>query len=250
MTTAALTDAEIEDRFFVTGPKQISALLGQFIYKSIPVTVNFGSEKDFILTTLLEARADELVFDFGGDVLVNQRLHNATHLTFVTSVSGIRVQFSTTGGVNIVRWGDADAFATRLPERVLRLQRRETYRIRMPVAHPIHGYLHYSESGQHHERDWPIHDLSVAGLCLTLPQSSIHLRSMEIESVGFTLPGFAKIDVRSALRHVTDMASGAHHHAHRLGIAFIDLPRSHEVAIQRYIIALERERHKLATDAL
>jgi hypothetical protein len=66
MTTAALTDAEIEDRFFVTGPKQISALLGQFIYKSIPVTVNFGSEKDFILTTLLEAKPDELVFDFGG----------------------------------------------------------------------------------------------------------------------------------------------------------------------------------------
>ena len=99
---SALTDVEIEDRFFVLGTKPIIATLGQFIYKSIPVTVLFNNGNDFILTTLLEARAESLVFDLGGDSQANKRLLESASCMFVTSINGIRVQFSTSGGVKEV----------------------------------------------------------------------------------------------------------------------------------------------------
>lgn len=243
---AALSDDEIEDRYFVLGPKPIIAMLGQFIYKSIPVTVLFNSGNDFILTTLLEARPESLVFDLGGDTQANQRLLKADTCTFVTAVNGIRVQFTTTGGVRQVWWGDANAFAVKLPTRVIRLQRREAYRMVMPMVRSIPVSLCFGprESGQDASR--PIHDLSVSGLGISVAQRPPRAPGDAIQRISFSLPEHREIECAGAIRHVTDIAEGPNSHSCRIGIAFGNLPRPMEIAIQRYIIALERSRHEMA----
>ncbi len=239
---SALTDDEIEDRFFVLGAKPIIATLGQFIYKSIPVTVLFNNGNDFILTTLLEARTESLVFDLGGDSQANKRLLQSASCTFVTSVNGIRVQFSTSGGVKEVWWGDANAFAVKLPTRVVRLQRREAYRIVMPVVKSVSVRLQISQDGVRRDELSPIHDLSVSGLGMTFPHRPKREHGQAIERITFTLPEHHEIDCGGTICHVTELSEGSGSHSYREGVVFRNLPRSMEIAIQRYIIALEHIR--------
>lgn len=243
---AALSDDEIEDRYFVLGPKPIIAMLGQFIYKSIPVTVLFNSGNDFILTTLLEARPESLVFDLGGDTQANQRLLKADTCTFVTAVNGIRVQFTTKGGVRQVWWGDANALAVSLPTRVIRLQRREAYRMVMPMIKSIPVSLCFGPGGSGQDASRPIHDLSVSGLGISLTQRPQRAPGEAIPRITFSLPEHHQIACTGAIRRVTDIAEGPNSHSCRIGVSFADVPRPMEIAIQRYIIALERSRHEMA----
>jgi len=245
--TATLTDDEIEDRFFIQNPQQIIAMLGQFIYKSIPVTVQFNNGNDFILTTLLEARRDSLIFDLGGDSQANIRLLKSASCTFLTSVNGIQVQFSTPGGVKQVWWGDADAFAVKLPTRVIRLQRRDAYRITTPVAKNISVLLQYNELGSISHEICPIHDLSISGLGVTFPHQPNRETGESIERVTFVLPEQGEIECGGVIRHATNIPDGLHKHSYRMGVIFKNLPRQMEIAIQRYIIAIELIRSKVAT---
>jgi c-di-GMP-binding flagellar brake protein YcgR len=247
--SAALTDEEIEDRFFVLGSQQIIATLGQFIYKSIPVTVQFDNGNDSILTTLLEARPESLIFDLGGDPGGNKRLLQSASCTFITAVNGIRVQFSTSGGVRQVWWGDADAFAVRLPTRVVRLQRREAYRIAMPIVKFVPARLQFNQDGVRHDGRCPLHDLSVSGLGMTFPYRANREPGQLIERISFTLAEHREIECGAAIRHVTELSDGSNNQVFRVGVTFKDLPRAAEIAIQRYIIALEHIRRDLAMDS-
>jgi c-di-GMP-binding flagellar brake protein YcgR len=238
---SALTDDEIEDRFFVLGTKPIIATLGQFIYKSIPVTVLFNNGNDFILTTLLEARAESLVFDLGGDSQANKRLLESASCMFVTSINGIRVQFSTSD-VKEVWWGDANAFAVRLPTRVVRLQRRDAYRIAMPVVKSVSVRLQITQDGVRRDEQSNIHDLSVSGLGMTFPHRTRREHGQAIERITFTLPGGHEIDCGGTICHVTELSEGTGSHSFREGVVFGNLTRSMEIAIQRYIISLEHIR--------
>lgn len=244
--SAALSDDEIEDRFFVLGSQSIIATLGQFIYKSIPVTVLFNNGKDFILTTLLEARAEALIFDLGGDPQANNMLLQAASCTFVTSINGIRVQFTTPGTVRKIWWDDAEAFAVGMPRRVLRLQRREAYRIAMPVVKFVPVRLEFNQDGIHQDKQFPIHDLSVSGLGIALPQSVNREPGQVIERLSFTLPERREIECEGVVCHVTELSDGSHSGACRMGITFRNQSRSMEIVIQRFIISLEHARRELA----
>lgn len=244
--TAALTDDEIEDRFFVMGSQPIIATLGQFIYKSIPVTVQFNNGKDFILTTLLEARPESLVFDLGGDAESNRRLLQASSCTFVTSINGIRVQFSTAGGVKQIWWDDAKAFSVRLPTRILRLQRREAYRMVMPLVKFVPVRLQIDQDGFRLDKQCPIHDLSVSGLGTTFPQRPNLEPGQAVGRVIFAFPEGREIDCGGVVCHVTEIADGSGNHSYRVGLAVKNLDRPMEIAIQRYIISVEHIRRELA----
>jgi c-di-GMP-binding flagellar brake protein YcgR len=246
----ALTDDEIEDRFFVLGPLAIIATLGQFIYKGIPVTVLFNNGNDFILTTLLEARRESLIFDLGGDLEANSRLLQSASCTFVTSINGIRVQFSVSGGVKEVWWGDANAFSVRLPTRLVRLQRRDAYRIVMPVVKFVAVRLQFSQDGIHRDERCPIHDLSVSGLGMTFPHRPKREPGQRIERIVFELPEHHEIACEGAVCHLTELSDGSGSHSYRMGIELRNPPRSIEITIQRYIISLEHIRRELAAESM
>jgi c-di-GMP-binding flagellar brake protein YcgR len=245
--SAALTDDEIDDRFYLLGQRHIIATLGQFIYQSIPVTALFNGGNDFILTTLLEARPAALVFDLGGNPQANQRLLKSASCTYVSSVNGIRVQFSTSGGIRRIRWGDADAFAVSLPKRVLRLQRREAYRITTPMIKAITVRLHGGQLDVDQNELKPIHDISVSGFAAIFSLQPNLEPGQSFERVTLTLPK-RFIDSAIVVRHVTASEGVSGHRNYRVGMAFTNLPRSMEIEIQRYIIALEHARHNLALE--
>lgn len=243
--TVLLSDEEIEDRYFLLGRMEILSVLNDVIYRREPVTVNFNSGRDSFLTTLLEARHDALIFDLSGDVKANQRLPESASCVFVLHLNGIHIQFS---GRQAHRfsWGGSDAFWVPLPERIVRRQRRESYRILLPVARPLMVKL-FSDEGLI-QGDYPLHDLSVGGIGITVKQRLRLELGQTIARVNLALPKQRAINCAAVVCHVThigDRQSGAHY---RVGLSFADLSPAMGVAIQRYITRIEHERRGLAPE--
>jgi c-di-GMP-binding flagellar brake protein YcgR len=240
--TTSMTDDEIEDRYFLRGRMEIISVLNNLIHHIEPVTVYFDGGSDFIVTTLLEVGQDRLIFDIGGDAKANQRLLHHTDCMLTAEPDGIRVQFKG-GQVQRFTWGDSDAFWVPLPERIVRLQRRESYRNLLPVVKPLMVNLISPENVILGE--WPAHDLSIGGVGVTILREPRVELGQDIPHLRMTFPSKRSVDSSCVVRHITQISQHLGGTRYRVGVAFQDLPRPMEIAIQRYLIKLEYERRKL-----
>lgn len=239
---AQLSEAEIEDRFQISGARPVGFMLNGFARDSDRFSVHFGSE--MFLTTLLAAHHDKgLVFDCSGSPELNQRFLSSERNVFVGRPGGIHVQFAT-GRAHEILFSGSKAFAVSLPKTLIRLQRRDTFRIETPRSRPLSFFGRMPGGALLNQ---PGHDISVAGVGLIagmLPDDL--LPGTALENCRFTLPGDEHdLHFSATLRHVTEQEGRAGQRQWRLGLQFNDLPPADQNRIQRYIARVERERHEL-----
>ena len=242
MTTAALSDAEIDDRYLLTGQVEILSILNELVHGREPVTVHFDGGRNFFLTTLLEVRPEALIFDLGGNEANNHRLLKNDSCIFVAAPNGVRVQFAT-GRAQRFSWGGLDALWAPLPQRVTRMQRRECYRLPMPISRPVSVSLQLTADAP--RLDWPLHDLGIFGCGALVDEGFTGEVDALVSRVAIVIPDHLDILCAGHIRHLTPEPGERRKHKRRLGLRFLDLPRSMEVQLQRYIVFMEHERRKL-----
>jgi c-di-GMP-binding flagellar brake protein YcgR len=237
----SLRDTELEDRYLLKGTIEVLSVLNNLIRRRENVTVYFDQGRDFILTTLLEARASRLVFDLGSDERTNQRLQQSMTCRFVSLLDGIRIQFSASTPVRF-SWDGMDAFCVQAPDEIMRLQRRETFRLTLPVGKPVnaHVLLPMVES----VAEYPIHDLSVGGLAFTTisePSCSVGDEAM----LSFNLSKNVCIQSEVVIRHITPFTTSSDLKKYRVGVSFTDLRPMFAKTIQVYLAETEAKRRLL-----
>lgn len=240
-------EAEEDEQFFLSGGTEIAFALNDLIHRGELVTVSFNRGGEMILTTLLalDREEDRLIFDWGGSETASRRLLASERSVFVANPEGIKVQFIC-GAVFETTHGGRKAFATGLPDHVVRLQRRESYRVATPVGRPL---LCRVESAAEAPGQYPLHDLSVGGFAFTAPvlPASWQAGAM-LDRVHIMLPEFGEVAAAAEIRHVTRLDPRGSAPAFRVGCRFADLPHAMDVRIQRYIVALERTRRSATPD--
>lgn len=241
---AQLSEAEIEERFHVTGTLPISFLLVGYARTKDQFTVSFGGDQ-MMLTTLLDAQpaGDRLILDCSGSADINRRFLESGHNVFAGRPNGIHVQF-TTGRATEVNFEGGKAFAVPLPKHVVRLQRRDTFRIETPRGKPLQFFGRLT-SGK--LLNFPAHDISVAGIgttALILPDGLAP--GDRLENCHFALPEDEhELFFSATIRHITPQVGRTGIQQWRIGLHFEDMPAIEENRIQRYIAKVERERHEL-----
>lgn len=239
---SAMKIDQIEDRFFVRGRMEILHVLNDLIHRHEAVTVHFpdaDGHLGHLEVRLLEARDDRLIFEAGDDTPLHQRLLGATDCAFVASPDGIRVQFSA-HPVQRIDLDDSSVFTVPMPERLARLQRQETFRIRIPAAKALQVKLSAADGTD--LGTWPLHDLSAGGLGVSVSRDGNPGLVDKIARVSFMLPDHGVVDCAVTLRHATGTHERDATGRCRIGVAFTGLPLETRVAIQRYIINMEHER--------
>ncbi len=109
--------------------------------KGSMVTVHFDQGNSFLLTSIIALSTDnrEFFLDMGSDDEMNRRALLTNKLIFTTIIDKVKVQFS----LNKVSQTQHDgrlAFLASVPETLLRLQRREYFRLPTPVVNQIPEY--------------------------------------------------------------------------------------------------------------
>ena len=242
---AQLSEAEIEDRFHVVGTLPIAFMLTGFARERDSFSVQFGGGQDLFLTPLLsvEPHSGVLIFDCSGSEETNRKFLASERNVFVGRPAGIHVQF-VTGPAREIKFEGGKAFSVALPKRLLRLQRREYFRIETPHVRPLQFFGRLPGGAL---LNLPAHDISVAGIGLTAPTPPDGLEvGMALESCRFSLPEEEQdLFFKASVRHITARESRAGIRQWRIGLQFADLPGNAGNRIQRYIARLERERHEL-----
>lgn len=240
---AQLSAAEIEARFQIAGRRAVAFTLAEYARAAVQFSVQFGD--DLFVTTLLAAQPEEnrLVFDCSGAESLNKRLLLADECHFSARPGGVLVQFRG-GRVSAVRYEGAPAFAIDLPEAIIRLQRRDNFRIATPRVNPLRFFGRLPDGGS---IDLPAFDISVGGIGLLAARDPYPLAvGMRLERCHFHLPDDThELFFTATVQHVSEREVKSGVHQWRIGLQFADLPAGEQARIQRYIARLERERHEL-----
>lgn len=241
---AQLSEAEIEARFHVTGTLPIAFLLVGYARTKDQFTVSFGGDQ-MMLTTLLDAQpaGDRLIFDCSGSAEINRRFLLGDHNVFAGRPGGIHVQFASGRATEVIFEG-SKAFAVALPKYVVRLQRRDTFRIETARGKPLQFF---GRQAGGRLLNLPAHDISVAGLGMTALALPDGLAPGErLENCHFALPEDEhELFFSATVCHITPQVGRSGQQQWRIGLHFDGLPPVEENRIQRYIAKVERERHEL-----
>ena len=225
---------------------EIVAVLRSLIQKNALITVYFDHGQSFLLTSMIALDADrgEIIVDFGSNDEMNQRALLASKLIFTTLVDKVKVQFSVSK-LTQARHDGRPSFIGAIPETLLRLQRREFFRLSTPIANPV--LLNATikrEDGSKISVDLPLLDISGGGigLMLTPGQAQLLHQGDVLDDCKINLPDEGLLSATFCVRNAFDVTArnGARHV--RVGCEFVKLPSLRLTMVQRYITRVERER--------
>jgi c-di-GMP-binding flagellar brake protein YcgR len=239
-----LEEANAYDQYLLYSPVEISAVLRNAMKQGCMVTVYFDMGRAFFLTSLLEVTTKGIVLDYGSDESINRQALQATRLICTMNVSRVKVQFGVPG-VRLVQFEDRPAFASVLPEQLLRLQRREFFRVSTPIVKPLYCELPMpSPEGEETTLQLPLLDISAGGLALmvTMEQTRLFVHNQIFNNCLLPLPN--ELNIRLSLRvcNLFEVSNRAGNRYARVGCEYLELAGTPLNHIQRYITHLERER--------
>lgn len=230
--------------YILRNPVEIGFVLRSLVARGSLVSVYFDQGQSSFLTTLLDvdSKVGCFWFDVASSDAVNRVFLRADRAVFVAAPDGVKVQFVLMGGVELSAHSGASAFVAPFPEDLIKLQRREFFRIETPIGKPLICRMPHP-SGKMLE--FPLHDISIGGIGIWLNGEHAFELGEVYRGCRIDLGTFGQIDVRLELRgkRTVTMRNGSV--STLLGFRFVDLPTHTENVLQRYMAHLERERSQL-----
>jgi len=232
--------------YLLHSPAEILSVLRSLIQKGALITVYFDQGQSFILTSLIALNPEkgEIVLDLGSNEEMNRRALLTNKLIFTTQIDKVKIQFSLQKLTQTQHEGRA-AFRGAMPEALLRLQRREYFRLSTPIANPILLNMTVARGdGSKMSVDLPLLDISGGGIgVMTTPaQASLFQRGDQLDDWRINLPNEGLLSVRLCVRNAFDVTTRTGLRHVRVGCEFVNLPSLRLTMVQRYITRIERER--------
>ena len=232
------------EKYLLHGRGAIIQKLRQLAKSRSLITAHFGGGQHSLLTAVLEVlpEKDVVVLDYGADEKINKKILEAGRIVFKTQHEGITAQFTVDRVQRAKRHGKT-AFACALPESLLWVQRREFYRVRVPLGDPVYCEIPRPDD---EPLSLSIIDISVGGVGLNDAENRLEV---ELDQI---LPGcklrlgehgdaLVNLVVRNLIPVNPDDTSAGR----RVGCQIQDLAMDMNTIIQRYIHAVEALRRRV-----
>lgn len=238
------------EKYTLHGRRQIRQLLEELMAHHALIAAHFGNKQSFVTALIgLSEDEDSLFLDASPDAGVNRRVLANDHLLCVTQLDRIRIQFALSELQQVSQSGH-NTLRAPVPERILRLQRREFFRLQVPIMHALSCSLNAKALDDSTLRvDARVLDISGGGVALQLPLMTQSPAMAEFV-VGATVDDCAlrlldadPITLSLEVRNISRITQRSGTELLRLGCQFVGLSRSAENIILRYIFNTERERN-------
>lgn len=227
--------------FTIHSRMEIIHILRAIQNKTELVTAYFNQGQDFLLTSIVDVDAanEILIFDYGINEQLNQRIQESGRIILVTMQDKVKVQF-VIEQMQVIQYQGRPAFQAKLPDNLIRLQRREYYRLATPIVKPIKCLIIKPNNSK---IEAPIANISLGGMAITHYQDQTSLTIGDrLDTCRVALPEIGTLSTGIEIRNEQEiiMPNGARNR--RADCMFINLPPNQQAMIQRYITKLERER--------
>ena len=242
-----LLQADDYSRYLLREKTDILFNLRALMQRRAMLSAFIDASADSFLSAILAITADEqhLILDAASDEAINLRVEAAEKLICVTQLDKIKIQFAATDIERFPHEGH-QAFRIALPEVLLRLQRREYYRLTAPSPHNLSCRIPVLVDGENKfvtvEAD--VVDISGGGLAVTVPPNGVPFEpDMEFADCRLMLPEVGPIATTLRVRNLFRITNRDGSVVLRAGCEFTQLSGNMAATIQRYILKIERERN-------
>ncbi len=226
------------EKYLLSSRAAIIQKLRQLAKSKNNITAHFGGGKYSMLTQIVDVLPDKdlVVLDYGSNEATNKKLLQSKRTVFKTQHEGVTAQFST-DYLQKAKLHDKPAFACAIPESLLWVQRREFYRVRIPLRDNVFCELIHDEEIL---ISYPVLDISIAGLAIRVEDSRYNIEpGMLFNGTRLILPdeesGLVNIEIMNQLPLKQDNPEAGL----RFGGAFHNISTDISTKIQRYIYEIE-----------
>lgn len=232
-------------QYLIRHPTEILHVLRNLIRKRAMVTAYPDNSRVHVLTTVLEAddASNRIVLDMAASENDNRRAENAEELICITQVDNVKIQFPL-GSLRRITFEGHEAFEAPMPDRLLRLQRREYFRLTAPATPSLVCQIPMQdEDGATITFEARVVDISGGGIAFVVPPEGVEFKpEMEFHHCQITLPEIGAVQTGLRIRNVFRITDRKGISVLRAGCEFVDMPERVASNIHRYILKVERER--------
>ncbi len=230
------------EQYLLHERREIGFILRQLAARRCMITAYIADSPHFLMTSVLSVGDDDrsVFLDIGNDEALNNAAASASNLLCLTQLDKVKVQFSV-ARPHIANFGKYPALLADMPEVLLRLQRRDYYRLTAPISHSL--ICRIPAPGLNSRVEARVIDISGGGVAVIVPPKDMSLSTDEkYMDCRLDLPEFGPVTTTLRVRNIFRIGSRNGTDMLRAGCQFEDLPVPMANAIQRYILRVERDR--------
>jgi c-di-GMP-binding flagellar brake protein YcgR len=214
------------------------------------VTLYLDDGSQFWLTTIVAVNEESgLIFlEPSNQTTLNSYATKASQVTLSATLDRVKIQIRL-NSLSAGSLASKPVFSAPLPEKILRLQRREFFRLETPHASPIRCKFSIKSERGVEAFNLALFDISGGGLSLIGKVEHAEKFSLGelIQDCRLEIPGESVLSVNLRIQEILKIELPNGEQQLRLGCEFVSLPGTRLTLIERYITRLERERKSRET---
>lgn len=249
--TTPIPAEDKNEEFRIHSEKDILFILRDIMQTKTLLSVYIGTSGNFFLTTILSIDPSHktMIIDCGANEKINQLAIETKELIYVTTHNKVKIEFVCTPPKK-TEFEGKPAFSVAIPNSLLRIQRRDNFRITTPITKPLKCVIPTSmNSNNASQTEITVLDISCGGIGAVDRQmeTSLNLAPGTVfDNCQINLPDIGVISTSITIRNSCTIKSHSGDTYHRIGCQFVGLPAKTEAMIQRYIIKQEQLRKQNA----
>ena len=229
------------DKFRMDSDIEILYILRSMMKANTLTTLTFGNSEGFILTNIIniDLKHREVIFDYGTDQASNRCALKADKFNVFTLLNRVEIQF-VCHDVEKIKFEGKNAFRARIPESLLRLQKREHYRIDMPVNRSLKCKVPLPEGGY---TEVVLQNISRGGMAVLDLDHRVDFESgADYRGCLLDLPSIGTIKLNLQVKSVSEITQRGGIKCLRAGLQFDEDTEEKTLSmIQRYVMQLQME---------
>jgi flagellar brake protein len=224
-----------ESKFLIKSPKEIQLTLHALAQKKTVTVVYFDNGERSFKTILLAVNDKGIWLDVGPNDEDNTLLLNSNNITFVTMHHGAKVQFIC-HQAQVALYATHPAFYFPLPAQIMRLQRRDYFRLPTSPDAPLKCIIAPSQVKSATQDEITIMDISVGGIALVCKEQFVQLEAGKVyPDCQIELPGTGTLIVTIQVKNLFDVTSAGGVVTKHAGCEFVQLDGKMSMLLQRYV---------------
>lgn len=231
-------------RYAVHSRAEILFLLRAMQKRKLLVNLDLPGSRQIVVTSVLavDEAQDVLILDSARGDALNRELMSGKGAEFITQLDGVSITFPT-GPVTLGTYEKLPALRLALPRSLIRLQRREHFRVALPIANPVKCIVRPTPEDGPDPITAHIVDIGGGGVALADSGGRLGTETGKLlPDCQLLLPDVGTLVTTLEVRNSAQIRLHNGAFQTRLGCKFASLPNEAATRLQRFVMQIERAR--------
>lgn len=230
-----------ENNYLIHNTKEIVAILHAIAQRKARVALYYNEGNSMVLTMILAADEKGVWIDAASNDLDNRHIERSNHIVFVSIHNQAKVQFVTSTAI-LGLYEGTPAFSLALPKKLLRLQRRDYYRLVTPESQALKCVIRPVPNKTSIQQEVTVMDISIGGVALVCEESGVELKpGMVYEHCHIELPDVGILDATIEVKNTFEITDRSGHVKRRAGCVFVKPDGKTSMLLQRYVSQMQQK---------